>query len=648
MNRFLFFMVVQDIRRVSHMFEITKQESIILFIVSLSSISLFAQNAARRDTTHDMADVVVTGTKTAADIRQLPQTVTIVGRDVLTTNERTSVMPTLMEQVPGLLVTGRGMMGYGVSTGGTGGMMLRGISSSAGQLMVLIDGHPQYSGIYGHSIADSYQTMMTDRVEVLRGPSSVLYGSNAMGGVVNIVTRKPQENGVWTQFNLGGGSYGTVQTEGSNQIRKGRFMSTVSAQYERTNNHRDNMNFEQYGGFVKLGYTLSDNWSLWADADVTHFNASYPGTVEKPMLEADQSITRGNVALGIDNSYGRTSGRLSAFGNFGRHKINDGYAENGGTPQTMLFQSSDALAGISVFQSATLWHGGRLTGGVDYQRIFGHTWYTNRKTGETEDPGGKKSGRANIDDVAAYADVRQDLLKFFTVDAGIRYDHHSIAGGEWVPEAGVVYRPMKAGSLKFMASKGFRNPTVKEMYLYPSSTEELLPERLWSYELSWRHQLLDDRLTYGANVFYIHADNIIETINRKNVNTGELKNCGFEADCTWRIDNHWQVSTNHSYLYMQNPVISAPKYKGYLSGTMNIRRWNATAGLMVVSGLYTAVGTTQETETFALLHATVKYQVLKYLQLWLRGENLLNQSYEYIKGMPMPGINFMAGVNVSF
>ena len=77
--------------------------------------------------------------------------------------------------------------------------------------------------------------------------------------------------------------------------------------------------------------------------------------------------------------------------------------------------------------------------------------------------------------------------------------------------------------------KGFRNPTMREMYLYPPSNEDLRPERLISYELSWRQRLLGGALTYGANVFYIDADNIIQTINRRNVNTGRLKNAGVEG-----------------------------------------------------------------------------------------------------------------------
>ena len=167
-----------------------------------------------------LQEVVVTGTRNAVDVRHLPMTVTIINRETLTQQHQTSILPTVMQQVPGLFVTSRSMMGYGVSTGAAGGISLRGISGGTGQLMVLIDGHPQYQGIYGHPLSDSYQTLMAERVEVLRGPASVLYGSNAMGGVINIVTRgcSVRRDNIATNATVGVGSYGTVQVEASNQV----------------------------------------------------------------------------------------------------------------------------------------------------------------------------------------------------------------------------------------------------------------------------------------------------------------------------------------------------------------------------------------------------------------------------------------------
>ena len=592
-----------------------------------------------------LQEVVVTGTRNATDVRHLPMTVTVIGRETLTEQHQPSVLPTVMQQVPGLFVTSRSMMGYGVSTGAAGGINLRGITGGAGQLLVLIDGHPQYNGVYGHPISDSFQTLMADRVEVLRGPASVLYGSNAMGGVLNIVTRSIREDGVKSSVNLGAGSYGTVQAEASNQVRSGKFSSTVSAQYGRTDNHRPRMGFEQYGGYLKLGYDITEHWNAYADADITHFNSSYPGAVSSPMYGADQWITRGVVSAAVENHYNRTSGALSVYSNFGRHKIDDGSADPT-TPTQRFFRSKDALTGISWYQSAQLFEGNRLTVGMDYQHIYGNAYYTSKQTGEVLDTPNKQSGKSHRNEIAGYVDFRQDLARWLTIDAGLRLDHHSVTGTEWIPQAGIVVRLIETGEIKAMASKGFRNPTMREMYLYPPSNEELEPERIWNYELSWRHSL--GAFHYGANLYYIKGDNMIQTVNRKNVNTGEIENYGAELEAEYRIDSHWSMNTNHSLLHMEHPVIAAPTYKGFLGANYNCCRWTVVAGLQYISGLYTAVGDQEQKEDFCLLNASVTYNVAKGLSLWLRGENLLAQSYEINLGYPMPRATFMVGINWNF
>ena len=618
-----------------------------ILVLSMISTFLSVTPVAAEDVIDSLSleGVVVTGTRNATDIRHLPMTVTVIEREKLTEQHQTSVLPTVMQQVPGLFVTSRSMMGYAVSTGAAGSINLRGITGGAGQLLVLIDGHPQYNGIYGHPIADSYQTLMAERVEVLRGPASVLYGSNAMGGVLNIVTRSMRENGVRTTVDLGVGSYGTIQAEASNQLRSGKFSSTLSAQYSRTDNHRPRMGFEQYGGYLKLGYDISSHWYTYIDANLTHFNASYPGTVSSPLYDADQWITRGVVSAALENHYNRTSGALSVYTNFGRHKIDDGTA-NPEQPTQRYFRSKDALIGVSWYQSAQLFEGNRLTVGVDYQHIYGHAYYTSKQTGEVLDTPNKQSGKSYRNEIAGYVDFRQDLTSWLTIDAGLRVDHHSVVGTEWVPQAGVVVRPIQTGEIKAMVSKGFRNPTMREMYLYPPSNEELKPERLWNYELSWKHRL--GAFNYGANLFYIKGDNMIQTVNRQNVNTGEIKNYGMELEADWRISNHWAVSTNHSLLHMEHHVIAAPTYKGFLGVNYNCDKWSVIAGLQYISGLYTAVGDAEQKKNFCLLNASVNYALTKYLTLWVHGENLLAQSYEINLGYPMPRATFMGGVNLRF
>ncbi len=302
--------------------------------------------------------------------------------------------------------------------------------------------------------------------------------------------------------------------------------------------------------------------------------------------------------------------------------------------------------GISWYQSAQFFEGNRVTVGIDYQHIYGNAYYTSKSTGDILDTPNKQSGKSYRNEIAGYVDFRQDLLSWLTVDAGIRLDHHSVTGTEWIPQAGIVVRPLSTGEIKAMVSKGFRNPTMREMYLYPPSNEELEPERIWNYELSWRHRV--GKVNYGANLYYIKGDNMIQTIQRKNVNTGEIENYGAELEAAWQIDNHWSLTTNHAFLHMGHKVIAAPEYKGFIGANWKQDRWSVIAGLQYLSGLYTAVGENETKENFCLLNATINYTATKNFMLWVRGENLLAQSYEINKGYPMPRATFMGGLNINF
>ena len=559
---------------------------------------------------------------------------------------RTNVLPTLSEQVPGLFVTSRSMMGYAVSDGAAGGISLRGLGSGAGRVMVLIDGHPQYQGIFGHSISDSYQTMLAERVEVLRGPASVLYGSNAMGGVVNIVTRKMADDGSTTDISLGGGSYGTFQGELTNRVRRGKLYGVAAGQYGRSDNSRPQMGFEQYGGYLKLGYDFSPHWTAYADLNVTHFNSSYPGSTHEPLQGARQWITRGVASAVVENHYGRTSGAVSVYHNFGHHRINDGHAP-GEQPQAAYFLSDDALTGFSAYQSATLFEGNRVTVGIDYQHIYGKAWNEDIQTGAKTGT----IGNHRENEIAGYADFRQDLAGWLTVDAGVRVDHHSQTGTEWVPQGGLVFRLVRDGELKAMVGKGFRNPTIREMYLWRPANAGLQPERTVNYELSWKQRLMDGALTYGVNIFYIDGDNIIQTAmvdgRPMNVNTGAIENCGAELDVAWRVNGHLGLNANYSYLHMSNIVLASPEHKAYVGADYRRGRWTLAGGLQYVGGLYTQIDPAETQEDFLLLNVSAAYRALPWLSLWAKGENLLAQKYEIMYGYPMPRATFMGGVNIN-
>lgn len=613
----------------------------------ISAVSLQAQtgkDSTKVTRSYAINEVVVTGTRSETDVRHLPMTVSVVGRPQLEASQQTSVLPVLNSQVPGFFSTSRGVMGYGVATGASGQMSLRGIGGPAQAglpttgLLVLIDGHPQYMGLMGHPIADAYQTMMAERVEVLRGPASVLYGSNAMGGVINIVTRKMQEDGIRTNINIGAGSYGSIQTEATNRIRKGRFSSTVTASYNRTDGHRADMAFEQYGGYAKLGYDFTDNWKVWGDVNVTRFNATNPGSVMKPYIDNDQRITRGMTSFALENYYEKTSGALSFFYNWGDHWINDGY-QPGGEPLQYRFNSNDQMLGVSWYQSVQLFQGNRLTVGADYFHFGGEAW------NQFFDGHRETSANKSLNEVAGYVDFRQDIAAWLTLDAGARVDYHSQTGTEFIPQVGLAFHLPENAEIKAMASKGFRNPTIREMYMFPPQNPDLKPEKLWNYELSFSQRLMDNRLSYGLNVFYINGENLIIRLPNPNgsgmlnQNSGEIENWGAEANVGYQFNPVWSVMANYSWLHMENPVLASPEHKLY--GGVNFRkgRWSASTGIQYVKGLYTDLDAATK-ENFVLWDMQGSFKATNYLSFYVRGENLLAQRYEINAGYPMPKATF--------
>lgn len=625
----------------------------VLFLALCTATFCTARAEERRtdslpaERTRYIREVVVTGTRNASDPLLLPMTVTTVGRRTIENALRPSLLPTLTEQVPGLFITGRGVMGYGVSTGAAGGMSLRGIGGTpTAGLLVLIDGNPQYMGLMGHPIADAYQSMLAEKVEVVRGPASVLYGSNAMGGVINIITRRTDSEGLHVDLRGGYGSFNTVESQGAVRLRKGRLTAEVMGSYDRSDGHRRDMDFEQYGGFAKAGLRISSAWSATADVSLTRFNASNPGTVAAPILDNDSRITRGMASIAVRNDYERTCGAVSLFCNWGRHDINDGYAP-GGTPLDYRFRSGDRMLGLSAYQTLRLLRGNRLTIGFDWQSYGGRA-----RNRYPDGRGDVITADKTLHDIAGYADMRQSLGRRLTLDAGVRLDHNTHSGTVWIPQGGASLALGRLSQLKALASKGFRFPTIREMFMFPPQNPDLKPEDIMTYELSFSRTSPGGPLQWGVNAYYIDGDNLIvlSTVDgrKRYLNTGRVRNWGAEAETRWSISPTWSLSANYSWLHMQNPVVAAPEHKLFCGIDFAKGRWGITTGAMYVHNLYTQVSPVRTTDSFVLWNADVRFRAARMFEIYVRGENLLAQRYEINAGYPMPRATVLGGVKFRF
>jgi Outer membrane cobalamin receptor protein len=617
-----------------------------LFVaILLTPPTVYAQTIVQDSVALD--NVIVTGSRAAVNPANLPMSVSVVNEKTIEGRFEQSILPIITEEVPGMFVTSRGIMGYGVSSGSAGGMNIRGVGGGS-QLLVLIDGHPQYMGLMGHPLADAYQSLMTERVEVVRGPASVLYGSNAMNGVINIITKKQRRDGVHTGIKTMYGSYNTVSTEIHNSVRSGKFNSFVSLGYNSTDGHRDDIGFKQYSGYAKLGYDFSPHWNSFVDLSLTNFDASNPGAINSPILDNDADITRGVASFSLENNYENTFGALKMFYNFGSHEINDGYSV-GGTANDYRFRSNDRMLGASLYQTYRLFEGNQTTAGVDFQHAGGKAW--NKFVNGNPDAQIAKEG---INEFAGYINIQQSLFDKLTFNAGIRVDHHNVSGTEFIPQIGLSWFATESTVVKGIVSKGFRNPNIREMYMFPPQNPDLKPERLMNYEASVSQKLLNGALDFDMSIYYIKGDNMIQTIRNNgvplNINVGKIENHGLEFSTNYLINKNLRLSANYSYLNMEHKVLAAPAHKAYASINYSERKWSFSTGLQYIDGLYTVLpndsGVNGVKENFALWNVRAAYRPISSIEVFVKGENLLAQKYEINNGYPMPRATVFGGLNL--
>ncbi|NJO68396.1 MAG: TonB-dependent receptor plug domain-containing protein [Bacteroidetes bacterium] len=260
-------------------------------------ISLSAQSLPDSLSSHNLDEVVVTATKTLVSRNNVAYSVSVVNEQNIEQSSESALLPVLAENVPGLFVTERGITGFGVANGSAGQISIRGIGGSPStQVLVLLNGNPQFMGLMGHPLPDSYIASDAQRVEIIRGPASTLYGSNAMGGVINIITREQKKEGYSVNSRLMYGSYNTLKYMVNGGYSKNRFNVFASFNHDKTDGHRDSSAFNINNGYLRAGYKVTDNISFNADFSLAGFKATDPGA-DFSIAGNTIDITRGNGGI---------------------------------------------------------------------------------------------------------------------------------------------------------------------------------------------------------------------------------------------------------------------------------------------------------------------------------------------------------------
>jgi outer membrane receptor protein involved in Fe transport len=604
------------------------------FIATLPLILIFSVVVTAQSLTDTLQieEVVVTGSRIEVSRRNVPVTVSTVSREQIELSNESAVLPVLSHRIPGMFVTERGVTGFGLASGSAGQISMRGVGGTAPntQVLVLIDGHPQMQGLFAHPLPDSYVSSDVEKVEVIRGPASILYGSNAMAGTINIITRQQTREGFSGNARVSYGSFNTQKYMASGGLKEGRFSLFASINHDRTDGHRDTSDFKIINGFVKAGYMLNENFNITADFSIADFTSEDPGTIYNPEYFGID-IMRGRASVAIKNQFTNLEGGLIGFYNFGRHEFTNGWI------------SEDYHAGISLFQGFSPFAGNRITVGADYKKVSGIA---------NNVPPVAADIWHEVDDMAAYAFMQQSLFNKLIISAGFRLENNSLFGTETVPQAGFSFIATETTTIKGSVSKGFRSPSIMELYLF-APNPDLKPERLWNYELGVNYRSLNRRFSADFTVFLLDGENMIEVVPpppppamRQNV--GSFSNKGFEAELNWIATPSFSFSGNYSYIDLDAPRIAAPKHQLYLESTYRNQDFRANLSAKQISDLYTFTGNEPILESFTLVNLMISYRINRHLEIFASGKNLLNQEYTINYGYPMPGIHFMTGVNASF
>lgn len=591
--------------------------------------------------TRVMDPIVVTGTRIEVARSNVPLTVSTVSQSAIRRSGETNVLPVISRRIPGLFVTERGVVGYGIAGGSAGQISIRGVGGSPNtNVLVMVDGHPQFMGIFGHPFPDAYVSSDAERVEVVRGPASILYGTGAMGGVVNIITSRMRRDGVRASASGAYGSFGTQHYSGSAGIRRNGREALLSLNHDRTDGHRSALDdFDLTNAYLRLASPLSRSWHVTVDGRVTQFHTEDPGPVTAPndSVAQDADVIRTRVALSVENRHDRVQGAVKTFVNYGEHEIFDG------------FRSEDFSAGIVAYEAYRFSQELVATAGIDWKQYGG----SSRNV-----LAGADFGDHAVSELGGYGFVQYAPVARFMVSSGLRLESNSEFGTEAVPQIGVAYDVATGTTLKASVARGFRSPTVLELYLFPPANPELEPESMWNYEVGISHargRLQAELVTFMSEGFNLIAvQGMFPDVRRQNV--GSFTNRGVEARASFAVTNALDASANISYLHMSTVVTGAPEWHGFGELSYATGRITLAADVEYVGGLSTGMvpgsqaggQPEQSVVDYALVNVHASYRPVEAVEVFVRLKNLLDAGYHINAGYPMPGTTVMSGLRLHY
>ena len=318
----------------------------IILILILIGANVFAEFSREDSVKYRFNPIVVTATKVAGAQKDIAASISIIDEKMIQRSNASSVMDIVKDHVPSVYITERAVYGYGVAAGAAGGISIRGVGGSpVTGVLVLRDGRPDIMGQMGHPIPDAYSLAGVERIEIVRGPASFLYGTNAMGGVINIVSKKINNAGFYTKINSGAASYNSRKLSMFHGGNLGPLEYNLTAGTKYSDGHRD---FSQYEGdfyTAHIGYNIGPNTNVSLNANLSNIYLLDPGSTIQPKKDNWYDLRRSGVDMTVNHSSNLGDSYLRLHGNFGCHKIFDGWRSQDKTIGLMLYHNYQLFNG---------------------------------------------------------------------------------------------------------------------------------------------------------------------------------------------------------------------------------------------------------------------------------------------------------------
>lgn len=556
--------------------------AIVMMTLFMTPFDAIAENT--EEELHELDEVVVTATRREKRIKDLPSSVTVLSVSDIERADAINV-PELIKEIPGVTVNGTAGDGSSLS------ISIRGVNPSrTNKILVMVNGVPMNNGWSGTTWwRDLPASNQIERIEVIKGPVSTLYGGHGMGGCINIVTKRGSvdpESRLETTFGSDRLMKYSAETGGS--VNK-TFNYQFGASYKSGDGYRDRSAFEDYGASMKMGWMLSESSDIDMDFGYSKVDNEVAGRLTLEQYEQDPYQAA--------SQYGRRD-MERLYSNFTfRHDMGDDNLKAVFYYHTLDYDYVFATSSNKDTMYDTYTTGGEIQytlnhqiGGKNNTLIFGPTIrYDKADAASYSTIEGSPTGDPTVDSLSKplfWAFYLQDELSItdpLTLTVGVRYDKAEYDHTDYIdtensgvlsvdkisPMASIAYRFSEDTSVFGTVGQGFSPPPVADLYSEEKGNPDLKPETAINYEVGIRTSSLGwFGLTASFYVMDVQDEIVTVAINddeSKKINAGETRHKGFETEVDIRLPKNITPFVNYTY-----QSVKYTDYRTYSRGAYSV------------------------------------------------------------------------------